>query len=145
MPLYVMLTRMNQPGLQRCTTHEATYHQELKSNHQNGEVLDFYAVIGQYDYVIMAHATNIQKAALLSGEISLKMDMTIETLPALRANLNEESATPPEEATGVREPNPTTPPSRATGVIVETPKPDRQHQTVAEVPQHLRTPRQNET
>ena len=116
-----MLTRMNHTALARCAENESTYNDEMRETLRNGEVLDFYAVLGHYDYVVLAHAKDMNEAALLSGEIALKMDMTIETLPALRPNLREEPTSPGMETSGVRQPNPPTIPAQDVGALAETP------------------------
>ena len=121
MPLYVMLAHMNPHALARSEADEAAYNQQLAEPHQNGEVMDFYAVLGQYDFVIMAHAADIYEAARLSGEIALQMDLSIETLPALRKNLDEAPANPPMETAGVRQPNPPRPSGRPARTAVPTP------------------------
>ena len=117
MPLYVMLANMTQDAVRRCRQDEVTYNQQLKGPHENGEVLDFHPVVGQYDYVFMTHATDIHKAAKLSTELRDKMDMLIETMASLGPGASEAPPQPPNERTGVREPSvppaPTMPASTA--------------------------------
>ena len=143
MPLLIMLTRMNPAALARCAENEAAYNDEMRENLRNGQILDFYAVLGRYDHVIMAHAKDMREAALLSGEIALKMDMTIETLPALRPDLTEEPAGPGLESTGVRQPNPPSPPAQLQGEIIDTPAAETPEPVP--IPQRRRTPRRSST
>ena len=141
MPLLIMLTRMNPTALARCAENEAAYNDEMREDLRNGQVLDFYAVLGRYDYVIMAHAKDMREAALLSGEIALKMDMSIETLPALRPDLSEEPASPGLESTGVREPNQPRPPNQHLGDIIDTPAAETPEPV--QIPQRRHTPRRS--
>lgn len=140
MPLYVMLANMHPEALARCNANEAAYHDEFRSPHENGEILEFLPVVGLYDYIIMAHTAGIQSAARLSGEISLKMGLTIQTLPALPTNLNEAPDEPPVESAGVREPTPS-PTTGPTGAIVQRPEQERGFRQVAgtEPPPRRRT------
>ena len=130
MPLYVMLGKLRANGLSRAHHATDTYHETLSGPHHHGEVMDFYPVIGQYDYVMMAHATSPAAAARLSSEIAVKMEMKITTLPTVRDDDNETAtAEPPATTTGVREPRRPRSPRNAAGTAAEPatePDPARQ-------------------
>ena len=123
MPLYVMLANMTQDAVRRCRQDEVAYNQQLKGPHENGEVLDFHPVVGQYDYVF-THAKDIHEAAKLSTELRDQMDMLIETMASLGPGASEASPQPPNERTGVRKPSvpptPTMPASTARETGAET-------------------------
>ena len=120
MPLYVMLGNLHPNGLSRAHHAPDAYHEMLRGSHHHGEVMDFYPVIGQYDYVVMAHATSPAAAARLSGEIAVKMEMKITTLPTVRDDDTEPATSePPATTTGVREPRRPRSPRNSAATAVE--------------------------
>ena len=131
MPLYVMLAKLRESGLARSQENEAGYNEALRGPRRHGEVLDFYAVVGQYDYVIMAHAASIDEAARLSSEIAATMGMKISTLPTVHGDDQTPAVEPPSVSAGVREPLPPLPPDINAAAEASAPESAETEQAVA--------------
>ena len=84
MPNYIMLANYTERGrrIGRSNPHlltEAAARVETPA----GRVLTQYAVLGRYDFVIIAEAADNQSAVRLSLELGALAGINIETLPAL--------------------------------------------------------------
>src|ERR671919_2888244 len=55
----------------------------MSSNCDSAEIMGQYAVLGKYDFVMMAEAADNEAVARLSLEIGVRAGLHIETLPAL--------------------------------------------------------------
>ncbi len=84
MSLYFLLGTLTSAGQQMVSENrnllvEATRNVDV----DRAEILGRYAVLGRYDFVIMAEADDNDAAARLSLEIGVKAGLHIETLPAI--------------------------------------------------------------
>ena len=84
MPLYVMLANLTERGRAMAQENpnllgEAATNLETMSS----KVLTQYAVLGRYDFVIVAEATDNQSVVRLSLDLATEAGLNIETLPAL--------------------------------------------------------------
>ena len=55
-------------------------------------IMSQYAVLGKYDFVMMAEATDNEAVARLSRDVGVRVGLHIETLPALAIGVPDEEA-----------------------------------------------------
>lgn len=84
MPNYIMLANYTERGrrMGRSNPHLLT-EAAARAETPSGRVLTLYAVLGRYDFVIIADAVDNWAAVRLSLELSSLAGVNIETLPAL--------------------------------------------------------------
>ena len=92
MPLYFLLGTLTFDGQKM--VHEkpnlvVEITREIKVN--GAEILGQYAVLGKYDYVMMAQADDNDSIARVSLEIGVRTGLHIETMPAIPIGLLAES------------------------------------------------------
>ena len=61
-------------------------------NCDGGGIMSQYAVLGRYDFVMMAEATDNEAVARLSREVGVRVGLHIETVPALAIGVPDEGA-----------------------------------------------------
>src|SRR5919106_2209773 len=64
----------------------------MSSNCDSAEIMGQYAVLGKYDFVMMAEAADNEAVARLSLEIGARVGLHIETLPAVAIGVVAEQA-----------------------------------------------------
>jgi uncharacterized protein with GYD domain len=84
MALYFLLATLNETG-QRMLLHNSDQMMEtIRDCHcQGAQILGQYAVLGKYDYIIMAEADDNEAVGRLALEIGVKAGLNTETLPAM--------------------------------------------------------------
>jgi uncharacterized protein with GYD domain len=84
MALYFLLGTLNESG-QKMLLHDSEQMIEIiRDCHCEGaQILSQYAVLGKYDYVMMAEADDNEAMGRLALEIGVKAGLNTETLPAM--------------------------------------------------------------
>jgi len=84
MPLYFLLGTLTENG-QRMLQHNPDLMVDSirECNSANANILGQYAVLGKYDYVMMAEADDNEAVGRLALEIGVKAGLHTETLPAM--------------------------------------------------------------
>ena len=84
MPNYIMLANFTERGRRMGRSNPNLLTEAAaRAESSSGRVLTEYAVLGRYDFVIIAEADDNQSAVRLSLELSSLAGVNIETLPAL--------------------------------------------------------------
>lgn len=84
MPLYFLLGNVTENGQRRLREHPDLLVESVRDcDCEGAEVLTQYAVLGRYDFVMLAEARDNDAVARLSLEMSCRVGMHIETLPAI--------------------------------------------------------------
>ena len=85
--LYILLARLTDDGQQRMIQNPDTFSSVTSEVHVPGtQLLARYAVLGQYDFVIMVEASEPESVARLSIELGGRCGLHVETLLALSAH-----------------------------------------------------------
>ena len=106
MALYFLLGTLTERGQQMLRNNPNLPTEILRSiDTDEAEVLGQYAVLGRYDFVMLAEADDNQAVAKLSLEMGVRVGLHIETLPALAVGVlsddgQEERVTSAEVAQG---------------------------------------------
>ena len=84
MARYFLLATLNETG-QKMLLHNADQMIEtIRDYHcQGARILSQYAILGKYDYIIMAEADDNEAVGRLALEIGVKAGLSTETLPAM--------------------------------------------------------------
>ncbi len=95
MPLYFLMGNITENGQRRLRDNPDLVIESVRDCECEGaEILTQYAVLGRFDFVMLAEAHDNDAVARLSLEMSYRVGMHIETLPAIAlgqlADLNEE-------------------------------------------------------
>ena len=86
--LYILLARLTDEGQRRLADNPETFTRVTNELAVPGaQLLARYAVLGQYDFVVMAEASDPESMAKLSIELGARCGLHIETLMALSANI----------------------------------------------------------
>ena len=86
--MYILLARLTDAGHQRMLDNPDLFSQVSSEVKVPGtQLLARYAVLGQYDFVLMAEANTVETMARLSLELGARLGIHIETLPALSAGV----------------------------------------------------------
>lgn len=81
--LYILLAKLTDEGQRRMRRDRDMFLRTTGEVEVSGvQLLGRYAVLGQYDFVLMAEAVDIDSMARLSVELGARLGMHIETLPA---------------------------------------------------------------
>ena len=109
MPLYFLLGTLSQDGQKLlCNNADLAVEAVRSVDVEDADILGQYAVLGRYDFILLAEAEDNEAAAKLSLDIGVRMGMHIETLPAIAIGvLLEGGQAAEEEEAGVPE-NPST-------------------------------------
>jgi uncharacterized protein with GYD domain len=84
MSLYFLLGTLTDTGQKMLHGNSDLLVEAVVDIHIDGaEILGQYAVLGQYDFVVMAEADNNMAVARLSLELGVRVGLHIETLPAI--------------------------------------------------------------
>ena len=84
MPLYFLMGNITENGQRRLRDNPDLVVESVRDCDCDGaEVLTQYAVLGRYDFVMLANARDNDAVARLSLEMSYRVGMHIETLPAI--------------------------------------------------------------
>jgi uncharacterized protein with GYD domain len=84
MALYFLLGTLNETGQKMLLHNSDQMIETIRDCHcQGAQILSQYAVLGKYDYVIMAEADDNEAAGRLALEIGIKAGLHTETLPAM--------------------------------------------------------------
>ena len=84
MPLYFLLGTLNDSGQRMLLRNPDLMVDAIKDCECDGaQVLGQYAVLGKYDYVMMAKADDNEAVGRLALEIGVKAGLHTETLPAM--------------------------------------------------------------
>jgi uncharacterized protein with GYD domain len=84
MALYFLLATLNETGQKMLLHNSDQMIDTIRDCHcQDAQILSQYAVLGKYDYVIMAEADDNEAMGRLALEIGVKAGLNTETLPAM--------------------------------------------------------------
>ena len=84
MPLYFLLGTLTEGGQTKMQENPNLAVEAVREcDCEGAEILGQYAVLGKYDFVMMAEADDNQAAARLSLEMGVRVGLHVETLPAL--------------------------------------------------------------
>jgi uncharacterized protein with GYD domain len=84
MALYFLLATLNETGQKMLLHNSDQMIETIRDSHcQGAQILSQYAVLGKYDYVIMAEADDNEAVGRLALEIGIKAGLNTETLPAM--------------------------------------------------------------
>ena len=84
MPLYFLLGTLTEGGQTKMQENPNLAVEAVQGcDCEGAEILGQYAVLGKYDFVMMAEAEDNQAVARLSLEMGVRVGLHVETLPAL--------------------------------------------------------------
>ena len=84
MPLYFLMGNITENGQRRLRANPNLLVESVRDCESEGaEILTQYAVLGRFDFVMLAEADDNDAVARLSLEMSYRVGMHIETLPAI--------------------------------------------------------------
>ncbi|MFN2612839.1 MAG: GYD domain-containing protein [Solirubrobacterales bacterium] len=84
MPIYVMLTNLTTDGVQTLKNNPNRVMEVNKEVEQLGaKVLDQWATLGQYDFVTIVEAPDVQTMSKVSVELGSRGTMSSQTLAAI--------------------------------------------------------------
>ena len=84
MPLYFLMGNITENGQRRLRANPDLLVESVRDCESEGaEILTQYAVLGRFDFVMLAEAEDNDAVARLSLEMSYRVGMHIETLPAI--------------------------------------------------------------
>ena len=84
MSLYFLLGTLTETGQRRIRDNPDLIGEAVQEcDCEGAEVLGQYAVLGKYDFVMMAEADDNEAVARLSLDLGVKVGLHIETLPAI--------------------------------------------------------------
>ena len=92
MSLYFLMGTSTSSGRRRLRDNPDLIVESIRDCHCEGaDILSQYAVLGQYDFVMLAEADDNDAVARLSLEMSVLAGLQIETLPAIAIRLRGDS------------------------------------------------------
>ena len=92
MPLYFLMGTTTERGQRRLKENPDLMVDSVREcDCEGAEVLGQYAVLGRYDFVMLAEAEDNDAVARLSLEISVRVGLHIETLPAIALRMRPDS------------------------------------------------------
>ena len=84
MPIYILLSRLSQQGVQTLQSNPARLQQVNRDVEELGaKVLHQWATLGEFDFVNVVEAPDIETIAKASLSIAARGSVRIETMPAL--------------------------------------------------------------
>jgi uncharacterized protein with GYD domain len=84
MPLYFLLGTLSESGQRMLQRNPDLMIESIREcNSDDANILGQYAVLGKYDYVMMAEADDNEAVGRLALEIGVKAGLHTETLPAM--------------------------------------------------------------
>ncbi len=88
--LYILLARLSDDGQKRMLDNPDLFNTVCAQLDVPGtQLLARYGVLGEYDFVLIAEASNNESIARLSLSLGARAGLHIETLPAITANFLE--------------------------------------------------------
>ncbi len=94
MPLYFLLGTLTESGQARMQDNPNLAVEAVRGcKCQGAEILGQYAVLGRYDFVMMAEAEDNEAVARLSLEMGVRVGLHVETLPAIAIGVLVDEAT----------------------------------------------------
>ena len=88
--LYILLARLSDDGQKRMLDNPDLFNSVCSQLDVPGtQLLARYGVLGEYDFILIAEATNNESIARLSLSLGARAGLHIETLPAIIANFLE--------------------------------------------------------
>ncbi len=92
MPLYFLMGTTTERGQRRLRENPDLIVDAVRECDCSGaEILGQYAVLGRYDFVMLAEADDNDAVARLSLEMSVRIGLHIETLPAIALRLRSDN------------------------------------------------------
>ena len=92
MPLYFLMGNITENGQRRLRDNPDLVVESVRDcDCEGAEILTQYAVLGRFDFVMLAEAEDNDAVARLSLEMSHRVGMRIETLPAIALTQPSES------------------------------------------------------
>ncbi len=99
MPLYFLMGTITENGQQRLRESPDLIVDSVRDCRCEGaEILSQYAVLGRYDFVMLAEADDNDAVARLSVDIGVRIGLHIETLPAIALRLRSDNEGDSEDA-----------------------------------------------
>ncbi len=87
MPLYFLMGNITENGQRRLRENpNLLVESVVDCDCEGAEILTQYAVLGRFDFVMLAEARDNDAVARLSLEMSYRVGMHVETLPAIALN-----------------------------------------------------------
>ena len=84
MPIYILLSRLSQQGIQTLQSNPARLREVNRDVEELGaKVLHQWATLGEFDFVNVVEAPDVETIARASLSIAARGSVRIETLPAL--------------------------------------------------------------
>jgi uncharacterized protein with GYD domain len=84
MALYFLLATLNETGQKMLLHNSDQMIETIRDCHcQGARILNQYAVLGKYDYIMLAEADDNEAVGRLALEIGVKAGLNTETLPAM--------------------------------------------------------------
>ncbi len=101
MPLYFLLGTLTEHGQRMLRTNpELLINAVRDCDCEGAEILGQYAVLGRYDFVMMAEAADNEAAAKISLDLGVRIGLHVETLPAIAiGHMTEEDGENPDSQT----------------------------------------------
>jgi len=101
MPLYFLLCTLTEQGQHKMHDNPDLIIEGVKEcEDEAAEILGQYAVLGRYDFVMMAEAEDNEAVARISVDLGVRIGLHIETLPAIAIGvLTEDDDDEPEAQT----------------------------------------------
>lgn len=88
--LYILLARLSDDGQKKMLDNPDLFNSVCTTlNIPGTQLLARYGVLGEYDFILIAEATNVESIARLSLSLGARAGLHIETLPAITANFLE--------------------------------------------------------
>ena len=99
MPLYFLLCTLTEQGQNKMHDNPDVIADGVKEcEDDDAEILGQYAVLGRYDFVMLAEAEDNEAVARISVDLGVRIGMHIETLPAIAIGvLHEDDDDDPDE------------------------------------------------
>ena len=101
MPLYFLLGTLTEYGQRMLRNNPELLIEAVRDcDCDDAEILGQYAVLGRYDFVMMAEAADNEAAAKISLDLGVRIGLHVETLPAIAIGLmaDEEEGGPDVQA-----------------------------------------------
>jgi len=98
MPLYFLLGTLTEYGQRMLRNNPELLIDAVRDcDCEGAEILGQYAVLGRYDFVMMAEAADNEAAAKISLDLGVRIGLHIETLPAIAiGHMTEENGESPD-------------------------------------------------
>lgn len=104
MPLYFLLGTLSEHGQRMLRDNPDLVIDAVREcDYPDADILGQYAVLGKYDFVLLAEADDNESVARLSLDLGVRVGLHLETLPAMAIGvLNEDDSGEDEDDEDVR-------------------------------------------